>query len=491
MSIPGFGGGIEPIENTSGEWTTVEVTGFSEWRVEVPHRTILKFKVIDGIGEIFGTELPLNVELQVSGVKYAVYAPLSSGFKLEYKTLANKSVMTNEDEEISDYISNETQAHQAYINLHLGLQTIRQEIRDYNILNPQDVKKGPRVLIIGNPNSGKTSLAKILSSYANKMDSTPVLVNLNPRDGVFSLPGSISATPISDSLDIESANGWGFTTTSGSLIHNPKQPIVKNYGFSSINENLDLYKYQISKLGVTVLSRLEEDITIRNSGIIIDTPSLTIKDITIIENIVSDFEVNIIVVMGNERLLNDLKKKFKHKLDSQLQVIKVPISGGIAEVDDSFIRRSQEETIKEYFNGNYKTRLSPFKTDIDAKDLTIFKGVLSSDIASTLSFLPSADSYAADESDDKDDKDKTDDSLTKYYSLLTEPSSSNLDNSIMAITQLPQTSNPGKDLLNTSILGYVHISKYEDDKHKMKILLPFPGAFPKNVLISTNIGFNE
>ncbi|KAK6460686.1 protein CLP1 [Scheffersomyces coipomensis] len=489
MSIPGFGGGdtstFRPEDSIQ-----VEIPGFSEWRFEVPHKTILKFKIIDGIGEIFGTELPLNVELQLTGVKYAIYAPLSNGCKLEYTTLQNKAVITNEDEEISEYLSNETQAQTTYINLHLGLETIRQETRDSNILNPKDLKQGPKVLIIGNPGSGKTSLAKTLVGYANKMDSRPILVNLNPRDGVFCLPGSISATPISDTLDVESTNGYGFTTTTGSMNHNPKQPIIKNYGFSDINQNLDLYKYQISKLGVTVLSRLEEDLSIRNSGIVIDTPPLSIKDFTIIENIVSDFEVDIIVIMGNERLLIDLKKKFKHKL-SQLQIIKVPISGGVAEVDEGFIRRSQEETIKEYFNGNHKTRLSPFKTDIDAKDLIIYKAVLASDIASTLAFLPSADSYAADEDENSEVKSKTDDSLTKYYSLLTEPSSSNLDNSIMAITQLPQTNNSGKDLLNTSIKGYVHVSKYEDEKHKMKILLPFAGAFPKHVLISTNIGFNE
>lgn len=40
-------------------------------------------------------------------------------------------------------------------------------------------------------------------------------------------------------------------------------------------------------------------------------------------------------------------------------------------------------------------------------------------------------------------------------------------------------------------MGYVHVSKFDDDKKRLKILLPFPGAFPKNVLISTNIGYSE
>ncbi|ABN64342.2 predicted protein, partial [Scheffersomyces stipitis CBS 6054] len=424
----------------------------SEWRIEVPHKTILKFKVTEGVAEIFGTELPINVELQISGTKTMVYAPII------YETFKNKTVMSNESEEIVEYLSNDS-VMANYINLHLVVEAMRQQVSDNNILNPTELQSGPRVLIVGNGNSGKTSLAKLLSAYAIKSDSTPVLVNLNPRDGVFSLPGSLTATPISDSLDVESANGWGFTTTSGSLFHNPKQPIVKNYGFVDVNENLDLYKYQVSKLGVTVLSRLEEDIACRNGGVIIDTPALGIKDFTVIENIVSDFEVNLIVVLGNERLMIDLKKRFKHK--SALQIVKVPKSEGLVEVDEAFIRRTQEESIKEYFNGNYKTRLSPFKTDIDVNDHTIYKCVLSSDVNSALSFLPA------------------------------EPSSSNLDNSILAITQLPSTHKSGRELLNTSILGYVHVSKFDDAKGKIKVLLPFPGGFPRNMLISTNIGFNE
>lgn len=459
----------------------------SEWRIEVPHKTILKFKVTEGVAEIFGTELPINVELQISGTKTMVYAPISGGAKLVYETFKNKTVMSNESEEIVEYLSNDS-VMANYINLHLVVEAMRQQVSDNNILNPTELQLGPRVLIVGNGNSGKTSLAKLLSAYAIKLDSTPVLVNLNPRDGVFSLPGSLTATPISDSLDVELANGWGFTTTSGSLFHNPKQPIVKNYGFVDVNENLDLYKYQVSKLGVTVLSRLEEDIACRNGGVIIDTPALGIKDFTVIENIVSDFEVNLIVVLGNERLMIDLKKRFKHK--SALQIVKVPKSEGLVEVDEAFIRRTQEESIKEYFNGNYKTRLSPFKTDIDVNDHTIYKCVLSLDVNSALSFLPAGDSYTVAE-DEGDDKDKAEDELNKYYTLLSEPSSSNLDNSILAITQLPLTHKLGRELLNTSILGYVHVSKFDDAKGKIKVLLPFPGGFPRNMLISTNIGFNE
>lgn len=489
MSIPGLGVEVS-LEDTTVSKTVnqVVVPQGSEWRFEVPFKLILKLKVVKGVGEIFGTELPNNIEQSFLGVKYALYAPLDEGCVVEYTTAANPAnSMTNEDDELVEYLSDETSMKE-YINLHFGLESLRQEATDNNILNPGNLKTGPKVLIIGNDFSGKSSLAKILCSYAVKMNSTPVLVNLNPRDGVFSLPGSLTATPISDSLDLESYNGYGSSTTSGSLFHNPKQPIVKNFGMLDFEKNIDHFNFQISKLGVTVLSRLEEDINIRNGGIIIDTPQLNMKHFNIIENIISDFEVNILLVVGNEKLSIDLKKKFKHKLESnQLNILKVPRSGGVVEWDESYIIRAHEACIKEYFNGTLKSRLSPFKTEIDLRDLTIYKTALTADVNSVLSFLLSGDSYDNDGEESKLESNP----IEKYYSLLTDPNSSNLDNSIVAISHLPQTNHQPKDILNSSVLGYVHISRVDNEKKKIKILLPFPGAFPRNVLLSTSIGFIE
>lgn len=482
MSIPGFNGGSVPVEaNTTAE---VTIPHKSEWRFEVPFKTILKLKVTAGVGEVFGTELPFNIEFLFTGVKYSIYAPLAEGCTVSYYTVANKENIniSNEDGEIVEYISEET-AMDHYLNLHFILELYRQEAA---LLG----KLGPRVLVVGNGQSGKTTLARILSSYAFKMDKFPVLVNLNPKDGVFSLPGSITATPISDFFDLQSVGGWGSSPTSGTSIHNPKQPLVKNYGFSSIHDNLDLYKYQVSKLGVAAISRLTDDDYVKSSGLIIDTPPLTTKDFTVIENIVSDFEVNIVVVIGNERLTIDLKKKFGHKMaKNQLNILKVPKSGGVVEVDDFYTRKLQEETIKEYFNGNSKSPLSPFKTEIEIKDFVLYKGVLLLEYTSSLAFLPSGDSYTAEEPDGGEDK-KEDNALNKYYSRLTEVTPSNLENSIIAITQVSQNNQLSRDLLNACVMGYAHVSKVEDNG-RAKILLPFPGAFPRNILIGTNIGYAE
>ncbi|EGV66140.1 hypothetical protein CANTEDRAFT_112565 [Yamadazyma tenuis ATCC 10573] len=321
------------------------------------------------------------------------------------------------------------------------------------------------------------------------MDRCPILVNLNPRDGVFAMPGALTATPISDNFDLEAVGGYGGSTTSGTTYHNPKQPLVKNYGFEDFAANLDLYRHHISKLGVATMSRLEEDIAVKNSGVIIDTPALTIKDIRLIEDIVSDFEVDHIVVIGNEKLSIDLQKKFVHKVsNNSLCIIKLSKSEGVVELDESYIRKCQEETIKQYFNGYFRNPLSPFKTEITISDFVFYQPVDSSEFNSSLLFAPSGDSFAPDATEETE---KKEDTLDKYYKKIDDFSANNLENLVLAVTQLPATNKSPNDLLDACILGYVHVSKYEESKGRLKVLLPVPGAFPRNILIATKIGYTE
>lgn len=487
MSIPGFNSSEAFSEATAV--TEIELNPRSEFRFEIPFKLIMKLRVKEGLGEIFGTELPNDVDILLSGCNYAVYAPLPTGCKLQYEVVANKDNLNaiNEDNQISHYVSDESPMTQ-YTNLHFALEVQRQEA------NISREKQGPKILILGNKQSGKTALAKVLAAYAVKMDRVPLLVNLDPQQGVFSVPGSLTATPISDTFDLESVNGWGGSTTSGATFHNPKQPLVKSFGFYDISENLELFKYQVMQLGVASLSRLAQDDSLRVGGIIIDTPPLSMKEISVIESIVADFEVDTIIVTGNDRLTVDLKRKFQHKVAKEtLSIVKVDRNSAVAEVDESFIRKAQEDTIKEYFNGNYKTRLSPYKTEVDLQSHVIYKPVKFLEYSLQMAFLPAGDLYTAEETAELEEK-KEENTLDKYFVKLDDPNSSNLENSIIAITHVPAQAHSrlsARELLNGSVLGYAHISKVDDTKKKMSLLLPFPGQVPRNVLIATSIGYTE
>merc|ERR1712087_68725 len=65
---------------------------------------------------------------------------------------------------------------------------------------------GPRVLILGAANSGKASMAKILSNYALRSGHYPLLVDLDCSLNMISIPGTIAALGICEPIDVE--NGF-------------------------------------------------------------------------------------------------------------------------------------------------------------------------------------------------------------------------------------------------------------------------------------------
>lgn len=448
-----------------------------EWRFEVPFKTILTLKVVDGIGEIFGTELPNDTEVHLTGAKAAVYAPLPAGCRFQYSCSLNKENVniSSEDAKVSEYVSDES-AVPAYTRLHFALDVKRQQAQ-------ASAARGPVVMVVGGAQCGKTALVKILASYAAKMDRCPLLVNLDPQQGVFSVPGSLTAAVVSDALDLEAVGGWGELPTLGAAFRQPKQPLVKSYGFCAPQDNSELFEHQAGALAAAAHERMASDANVRASGMIIDTPPWTMKDADLVQKIVERFEVDVVIAVGGDRLAVDLRRTFQSRVDeNRLDIVKVPRAGGVAEVDGAFLRKTQEDLIKEYFNGSRRTHLSPFKTDVDVKSVVIYKAVRLLEYTSQMAFLPSGDSYTQEDT-------KPDLALDKYYVRI-EATSANLENCVLAITQLDASEEPLK-LLETSVLGYVHVSTVDDTKQRMSMLLPFPGQIPRKVLIATDIRYTE
>jgi polyribonucleotide 5'-hydroxyl-kinase len=442
-----FGLSTNRISQSQTSKEIVEIGSRSEWRIEVDFRETVVVRVTEGLAEVFGTELANDSEYKFTGQKLAIYS--HEGAKIEYSGVL-----------ASEYTSEETQVS-SYLNLHFALSKIREE--GYS---------GPRVLILGAKDSGKTTLTKMLASYASRMEYEPMVVNLNPSDGAFSIPGTLSAAPISDILDIE--DGWGQTYTTGASLMHPKQPTVRYYGSDKIHENLKFYKHNVSRLGVTVCSRISEDPLVKKSGVILDSPPLTIKDVDVIEDIVSDFEVNVIVVVGNERLFIDLKKKFQSKLD----VIKVPKSGGCVERDDAFTRQSQQRAIREYFYGTPRTALSPYTVSVDFDVVKVYKPFVET-TKLVSSVLPIGEDGLEQEEE-------------KPVPLLepVEPSSSTLQHCVVAILHADKKSDDDI-VMRSGVLGFGVITEADDAKSKLRVLIPVPGRLPDRAMLLGSFHYLE
>lgn len=62
-------------------------------------------------------------------------------------------------------------------------------------------ESGPRVFVIGNPQTGKGAITKILVNYSLKLGWTPLMADIDLSQNMISSPGCISATLVDSVLD--------------------------------------------------------------------------------------------------------------------------------------------------------------------------------------------------------------------------------------------------------------------------------------------------
>lgn len=170
-----------------------------------------------------------------------------------------------------------------YVNTHFALEKLRDEAN-------QSKQDGPRVLVVGPNNSGKTSLVKLLTAYAIKMGRTPMVINTDSREGMLSVSGTLTATAFSSIIDVE--EGWGSSPTSGPGPVPVKLPLCYYYGLASPEDNAKLFKPVLTRLALAAISRMAEDAPIKETGMIIDTPGVISQgkgNYDLIAHIISDF----------------------------------------------------------------------------------------------------------------------------------------------------------------------------------------------------------
>jgi polyribonucleotide 5'-hydroxyl-kinase len=187
-----------------------------------------------------------------------------------------------------------------YANVHFALETMRQEAKATG-------RDGPRVLILGPEDAGKTSLTKILTGYATKMGRQPVVVNLDPSEGMLSVPGSLTGTTFRSMIDVE--EGWGSSPMSGPSPIPVKLPLVYFYGLRSpLDADGALYKPIVSRLALAVMGRLAEDEDAREAGVIVDTPGVICQGKgggdEIIHHIVTEFSSMTLLTNPSHRLFS-------------------------------------------------------------------------------------------------------------------------------------------------------------------------------------------
>jgi polyribonucleotide 5'-hydroxyl-kinase len=337
----------------------------SELRIEIPNGVTCTVVLRCGSAELFGAELPPNDRpLRLTSTKVAIFT--WHGCVLDVSNVDRLDIM---------YVSDETDANVAYVNTHAQLEAMRDEALAAGAggggdsapppLNDEDDRgigaaaggSGPRVLLCGPADSGKSSLARVLVGYAVKLGRTPLLVDVDTSQNMLSVPGTLAASSVTP--DMVTAECYGTASVMGGLGAGSSMPLVLWYGSQDLSAHPDLYKAQLSRLGRAIDERLSGDADAKASGIIVNTSGM-IEDsgYQYLLHAVDAFRINVVLVLGHDRLYSMLGTHFKKAFDGVAsaspwpKLIKLPRSGGVSERDKSFRNASRSRCIRRYFYGD-------------------------------------------------------------------------------------------------------------------------------------------
>lgn len=398
-----------------------------------------------------------------------------------------------------------------YINTHFALESIREQAKAAG-------KEGPRLLILGPEDAGKSTLAKIITSYSIRVQRSPVVVNLDVNEGIMALPGTLSATVFKSLIDVE--EGWASAPSSGPTGSIPaKLPLVYYYGQPDpTHKDGKIYKAQISRLALAVTGRISQDPDARAAGLIIDTPgilSTTNKTTTdILSHIVSEFSINCIACLGSERLYSDIAKRFDNTPVSTastsasasatptVSVIKLSKSGGCVDRDDSFMSGLRAAQIRTYFYGNPRlstgVALQPRQQTIDFSTLTLYRRIGSFPISS----YNNSNSNPAHIPDDEADEFLPGDfgTNTEAPSINNPATSSSVPlpasqifervlapepamrSSVFAVLNCPAESE--QDVIrDATVMGFLYVTDVDDVRGKISLLSPVAGRVPEKAVV--------
>ena len=85
--------------------------------------------------------------------------------------------------------------------------------------------------------------------------------------------------------------------------------------------------------------------------------------------------MNVILVLGSERLYSDINKRFGSTAASeeQIHIVKLSKSGGCVDRDETYMRQLRQAQIRSYFFGSTKNTLSPFTLGMEIDALQVLR----------------------------------------------------------------------------------------------------------------------
>jgi polyribonucleotide 5'-hydroxyl-kinase len=446
-----------------------------ELRIEIAYGThAVKFILQQGSCELWGCELAVGklYEIANGGLQLALFT--WHGCVLDVEGSASIDI---------SYVSPETDSNISFVNTHAQLEALRDEALKAG-------GQGPRVLVVGPPESGKSSLVKTLVAYACKVGRTPLFVDLDPSDNFISVPGTLAVAPMTASaFTVETYATCG-------LPPNTAQPLVVWHGSTTVNP--DLFPAQVERLAASIESRFDHDDQARASGLIVNTNGW-IQDggYPLLLQTADALKITVILIMGHDRLYSLMSKHYKDQPDivETPKVLKLPRSGGVVSRTETLKRHLRARAVKRYLYGDLVDgpgntdsttstspaipkvpELTPFALTIRTSEIQVFQ--LSSMTLSS-SLLPVAQQQSTD-------------TIQMEAAVVNEA----LQHKVLAVchphaVQAYQQSGQARHLWTAGVAGFCTVERLDAATDTLHLLSPCAGALPSKTLLLGDVTWME
>ncbi|XP_057541003.1 protein CLP1 homolog isoform X1 [Amaranthus tricolor] len=403
-----------------------------ELRIEVGENSPLRLRLLNGTAEIFGTELPPEIWLNFPPrLKFAIF------------TWHGATIEMDSGPDTSDYVADETPMI-SYVNVHAILQARRNKAKSSSS-NDVESSQGPRVIVVGPTDSGKSTLSRMLLSWAAKQGWKPTFVDLDIGQGSITIPGCIAATPIE--MPIDPVEGIPL-----------EMPLVYFYGHTTPSANVDLYKLVVKELAKTLGRQFTGNCESRAAGMVINTMGwIEGVGYELLLHAIDAFNADVVLVSGQEKLCSMLKDVLKSK--PKVDVVKLQKSGGVVSRTPKYRQKSRSYKIREYFYG-MSNELSPHSNVASFSDWTVYR--IGGGPQAPRSALPIGAEPAADP--------------TRVVPV-------NISQDLLHLVLAVSYAKNQEEIISSNVAGFVYITDIDVQRRKITYLAPSAGELPGRILL--------
>jgi polyribonucleotide 5'-hydroxyl-kinase len=417
----------------------------------------------------------------------------------------------------------------SYANLHAMLEARRAAAAARLAAGSGSVAEtaGPRVLVCGPTDVGKSSLVAVLLAYAVRVGRRPTLVDLDPGQGALCVPGTLCATPVDRaSLSVEGGGGVGGGGTlgnaaaaagqGGNAAHTAEPasvdpvPLCYFLGHASPAENVALARTLTSRLASVVRQRDERDPDARVGGIVVNTSGWVDGPdaMALLHHAVAELAIDTVLVLGNDRLHAQLATAYGAagqagavaggRPAAAVTVMKAPRSEGVVIRDRAARARARSARLRRYFYGAPAAPLSPEPLLVQFGECQIFRcGGKAALTTSAMNPMGQA-------------------SMLDPHNFSAVGSVNELKGCVLAVLHAPAgfddeavaarvaaaaaagggeegaaaaAALPLEQLVLSNVAGFVHVTDVDAEMGTLTLLSPCPGDLPSNYLLAGSVAW--